>query len=238
MSDTYEASLHVSSPKGELMAAAHDDPAIDLAPRMEREMIELHQSVESLLPEPRNKVIQFICSCTGEGVSTIVREYAWMASARLGKSVLIIDANRDHGQRQYFDIANRYGWDDALSKDGNIDAAITRIGHSSLYVSCTSQHNSSTWHSHDPQVMRDFFQKVRERFDITLFDSPSLAKAPDSAALVRSVDGVVLVVEAERTRWPVAMAAKNKIVNNGGTIVGVVLNKRQNHIPGIIYSRL
>jgi Mrp family chromosome partitioning ATPase len=52
------------------------------------------------------------------------------------------------------------------------------------------------------------------------------------------VDGVVLVVEAEKTRWPVAETVRDKIKNSGGNILGIVLNKRRYYIPDWIYNKL
>jgi Mrp family chromosome partitioning ATPase len=52
------------------------------------------------------------------------------------------------------------------------------------------------------------------------------------------VDGVVLVVEAEKTRWQVVENLKEKIQNVGGNIIGVVFNKRRFYIPEALYKRL
>jgi Mrp family chromosome partitioning ATPase len=46
------------------------------------------------------------------------------------------------------------------------------------------------------------------------------------------------VLEAEKTRWPVAENTKQMIEKNGGKVLGVVLNKRQFYIPDFIYRRL
>ena len=61
---------------------------------------------------------------------------------------------------------------------------------------------------------------------------------PDGPALVSQVDGVILVVEAEKTRWQVALSAKEKIIKSGGTILGTVFNKRKYYIPEYIYKYL
>jgi Mrp family chromosome partitioning ATPase len=54
----------------------------------------------------------------------------------------------------------------------------------------------------------------------------------------RQVDGVVLVLAAEDTRWPVAERVKESIERSGGRVLGIVLNKRRYHIPPCIYRRL
>ena len=62
--------------------------------------------------------------------------------------------------------------------------------------------------------------------------------APSGLAVSSQVDGVILVVEAERTRWPVAASVKESIERGGGRLLGVVFNKRRHYIPAFIYRRL
>jgi Mrp family chromosome partitioning ATPase len=83
-----------------------------------------------------------------------------------------------------------------------------------------------------------FWKKLRQRFDLILIDSPPATTSPDGLALSSKVDGIVLVVEAEKTRWPVAESTKNRILSSGGKILGIVLNKRRYHIPDFVYKRL
>ena len=56
--------------------------------------------------------------------------------------------------------------------------------------------------------------------------------------MFRKVDGVVIVVEADKTRWPVVQSVREKIVQHGGRLLGMVLNKRRYYIPEFIYKRL
>lgn len=60
----------------------------------------------------------------------------------------------------------------------------------------------------------------------------------DVIALAGKVDGVVLVVESERTRREVALQYKDRLEKSGAHILGVVLNKRRFHIPEWVYNRL
>jgi protein-tyrosine kinase len=90
----------------------------------------------------------------------------------------------------------------------------------------------------NPFLPEAFFKKLKQRFDVILVDSPSAITLMDSAAISSRVDGIVLVVEAERTRWPVAENVRDRIKNSGGNILGIVLNKRRYYIPRWIYKKL
>ncbi|MGA7878754.1 MAG: hypothetical protein WCA08_24050 [Desulfoferrobacter sp.] len=79
---------------------------------------------------------------------------------------------------------------------------------------------------------------MRNRFSFIIIDSPPLADSPDGLAFAPHADGVILVLEAERTRSSVAESLKARISQVGGRIVGIVFNKRRYYIPPFIYKRL
>jgi Mrp family chromosome partitioning ATPase len=73
---------------------------------------------------------------------------------------------------------------------------------------------------------------------LILVDAPPATTSPQGLAVCRQVDGVVLVLAAEDTRRPVAERVKQSIERSGGRLLGIVLNKRQYHIPRCVYERL
>ena len=83
-----------------------------------------------------------------------------------------------------------------------------------------------------------FWANLKLKFDLVLIDSPPLMVSPDALALVSKVDGVVLVVEAEKTKWRTARYVREQIEMVGGKILGIVFNKRRYYIPQSIYKNL
>jgi Mrp family chromosome partitioning ATPase len=59
-----------------------------------------------------------------------------------------------------------------------------------------------------------------------------------SMEFFRKVDGVVLVIEAERVRTPVIERAVDTLQDCGANVLGAVLNKRRFPIPRFLYKRL
>ena len=80
--------------------------------------------------------------------------------------------------------------------------------------------------------------KMKAEADWVLFDSPPINLFNDSIALAPRMDGVVMVVEAEKTRWEVAQSAKQRIESGNGKILGVILNKRTVLRPEMALSNL
>jgi capsular exopolysaccharide synthesis family protein len=59
---------------------------------------------------------------------------------------------------------------------------------------------------------------------VVLFDSPPVGAVSDAAVLATRVDGVLLVVDAGRTRRDVARQAKEQLDRVGARLLGTVLN--------------
>ncbi|MGA3174952.1 MAG: CpsD/CapB family tyrosine-protein kinase [Syntrophorhabdales bacterium] len=206
---------------------------------MEEEMLHLYQTIEALLPQRRKRAVQFIGSGEGEGTSTIIREFAKIAVATLGQTVLLLDADRHNPTQHFFcSVSPDHCLDEVVQACESAEKALYQVGTSKLFVSLISRNSNSGMNFFDSSGFDAVWDTLRERFDLILIDSPPATSSSDAFALCRRVDGVVLVVEADKTRWPVAQSVKERIIQHGGNVLGMVLNKRRYYIPGFIYNRL
>ncbi len=90
---------------------------------MGQEMLGLYKVIDTMLPNMSNRVLQFLGSRAGEGTSTVVREFARIAAERIGRSVLLVDADRYQGtQSQFYSVASQCSWIDILHESGDIGA--------------------------------------------------------------------------------------------------------------------
>jgi len=205
----------------------------------EREMVTLSRNIDALLPDTPKKMIQFIGSQAGEGTSTVIRDFAMVSAASLGKTVLLLDADpRSPSQHISFHLHPKFGWEEILRNKRTFRKAICRIGDTKLYVYPPPPGSASLPKELFSPEIKEFWEEAKERFDLVLIDSAPASASPDGIALSRFMDGVVLVLEAEKTRKPVAESLKNQIVQNGGNLLGLVFNKRRYHIPKFVYKRL
>jgi Mrp family chromosome partitioning ATPase len=233
--------MEVPIPEPEPMPVSNQESEIySFELEMEEEMLRLYHNIESLIPDRRNKVIQFIAAGEGEGTSTIAREFARVTILRLGHSVLLLDADRQNPTQHFFcNVSPEFCLDDVLQNGTEeLDKALYQVGASNLFVSLVSRNSNSGGNIFDSPVLEQAWLKLKDRFDFILIDSPPATTSPDAFSVFRKADGVVIVVEADRTRWPVVESVREKIVQHGGNILGVVLNKRKFYIPDFVYRRL
>ena len=77
-----------------------------------------------------------------------------------------------------------------------------------------------------------------DAFGLVLWDVPALTASPVAMVLAREVGGIVMVAQANRTRRHVARHSALRLQESGGRLLGVVLNRTLNFIPGWIYRLL
>ena len=203
------------------------------------EMLSLFKVIKTLLSDVKNPVIQFIGSSGGEGTSTIVRELAKTAADRIGYRVLLVDADQcKRTQSKFYSVESQLSWTEALLESTDVGGAIYQVNDSSLFVSPASNVCVPTPELFNSPRFDGFWANLKHKFDLVLIDSQPLTISPDALAIAAKVDGVVMVVEAEKTKWLTAKNVREKIEIVGGKVLGVVLNKRRYYIPQSIYKYL
>ena len=89
--------------------------------------------------------------------------------------------------------------------------------------------------------LKEFSQTLalfQKDYSYIIIDSTPLQYYPESTLLASKVDGVLLVVEMEGTKREVVIDTKKKLDAVQANILGVILNKKKNYIPKLIYSFL
>ena len=247
MSKVYEALLYASEDRHEVIQAIsierpRSQPVVlsTLRPlRMEREMGQLHQRLAGLLPDPQQKVLQFISCRNLEGVSAITQEFARVLVEKHGKKVLLVDGDsKKLTQHHAFGIAPKISLQQIMSQGGNLDQAVTPVIHSRLFLAQLSRESPESVQRNGSNGKGDVWVHLRREFDMIVIDSVPIDTTDEGVELSGSVDGVVVVVEAEKTRSHVISSLQERIVQNGGKLLGVVFNKQHHYIPEWLYKRL
>jgi Mrp family chromosome partitioning ATPase len=212
---------------------------------MEQEMLTLYQTIVNARPNIAHPSILFVGSRSNEGTSTIARKMAKAASLRLEKNVLLIDLDRSRPEHHIYtnsttgsNIAEQSAGNTVATTQNSVETDLHQVEETSLYVMPLFQHTMITPRTLESAKGTAFWEPLKERFDLIIVDSPPVMLFPDGPAIVSRVDGVVLIVEAEKTRWQVALSVKEKIIKSGGNLLGIVFNKRKYYIPDFIYKHL
>lgn len=184
-------------------------------------------------------VITFVSALEGEGVSILIREFAKLASTEMGDRVLLLDGNHGNGRHaESLGVGLSEDFEAVVAGRKELSDALVAVMEDRLMLGVVTLNGTFTASITANRQFDEMLKKIRQQFDLVLFDAPPATISSEALAFARVSDGVVLVVEAESTRWQVAKQAKGNIERAGGRVLGVILNKRRHHIPKFIYRRL
>ena len=72
--------------------------------------------------------------------------------------------------------------------------------------------------------MSKLLASARESFDLVIVDSPPVLPVPDALTIGRWVDGVVLAVRYDSSRYPLVERANRRLAAVGVPVIGAVIN--------------
>jgi Mrp family chromosome partitioning ATPase len=90
----------------------------------------------------------------------------------------------------------------------------------------------------DPRYMEAVVGKYRDGFGYIVIDCPAVWRSNVPTRIATVVEGVILVVEAERVRVQIVERTKERLEEVNARILGVVLNKRRFYIPSWLYRQI
>lgn len=173
----------------------------------------------------------------GAGVSTVARELAAAASRLPGCKPLLLDTKRDGPA---LGLLPEDGLPDLLAtfeSSGRVEVADIRTESGSFHAATLAAARSlATGVPHDPPFA-GLHAALRHAYHLTILDCHPVSGLTGFLPVVPGAAQVLLVIAAGRTRAGDAVRARILVERLGGELVGAVMNRRRNLVPGFI-SRL
>lgn len=160
------------------------------------------------------------------------------SSAQEGLRIALVDFNFRH-PRLAETLGGRTspGIVDVIGGTARLDDVLVRVG-GDLAVLPPGKAPANPLSLLRNERVRAVLNELAGRFDHTIIDAPAINRYPDAAILGGLASGVVLVARSARTPRETVAEAKRRVEHAGGTVLGVVLNRRAFPIPGFLYRRL
>jgi Mrp family chromosome partitioning ATPase len=208
-------------------------------PVADTDMVTLLRRIHEGAPGQGCRVIEVVSANGGEGVSSIVRGLARVATSNVGLRVLICDVSPTQSA-----IDDLKPQDDPVTLaevsaiGGDLNRAVYWIHDTNIAVCALSNEGSGSRMAVDIELSHNLISALRPTFDLILLDAPPICDSPVGHLIAKATDGVVLVMASESTRVHSAAAARTQIEAADGRVIGVVFNKRRFYIPQSLYRRL
>ncbi len=193
--------------------------------------------VRRLAAEGAPQAIGLTSCAHKEGVSTVAANLAVAAASEPGGQVLLIDTKRIHSQTEaMFGLPSGPGFSEWLSGRETRSACIQATSVPKLHVMGPGRQVDAARSTVPAQTFRALLARLKQDYAWVVFDLPIVSEC-QFPGLVASLDGILLVVEAERLRRRVVLRAKQQLEDSQAHVTGVVFNKQQTHLPNWLRRR-
>jgi capsular exopolysaccharide synthesis family protein len=173
---------------------------------------------------PRRSIL-ITSACGGEGKTTMAAQLAERC-VNAGLLTLLIDADlRNPMLSRMFDLSSSRGLVDVLRGEAMAEEAIAVIGGAGgfHFLPAGSSRVDPGRLLHGERLPR-LLARARESFDLVIVDAPPVLPVPDALTIGRWVDGAVLAVRFDSSRYPLVEQANRRLAAVGVPVIGAVIN--------------
>ncbi len=171
-----------------------------------------------------------ISSCTASEGKSFMAMQIMQNLARRGRSVVLVDADlrRSYMVKRYdvkLEGDKPHGLAHYLAGYCEAENIIYATNTSGAYIIPAGRDVANPIPLLETPQFSALLDGLAQQFDLVLVDAPPVGLVVDAASMARHCDGVVLVVEYNKTRRRELVEAKRQIDQSGCPILGCVINK-------------
>jgi capsular exopolysaccharide synthesis family protein len=170
------------------------------------------------------RTLAITSSSVSEGKTTIATNLA-IVMAQMGRRVVLIDADLRRPQvHRTLGISNVAGLSDVLRGHASLQEVAQPWGNGNLMIITSGSLPPNPAEILSSDNMNDVIQELKNISDMVIIDSPPSLLA-DSAVVAARADGVLLVIQSNKTQLNAATAMIDQLKRVGARVVGVALNR-------------
>lgn len=180
-----------------------------------------------------HRSIGFCTIGEGEGANTLAANLALFLGSKGKRIVLVEAAMRSGSLAEIFQATAQPGLAEVLSGRGSLRDAL-RLGVAPGVDLVPGGESADPYWTFTGESFREFVVRLLGDHELCLVDVPGLNRAPEASLVVRALDAVVLVVEANRHRADVIQRNVNYLRSLGTPVIGSVMNELVHDIPTLV----
>ncbi len=216
------------------------------------EMRPLWHNVARLSTRQGGRAVMFIAAQAGEGTTSVAASFALTAAARVRRSAWLVDLDlrrnqairgfsegfaRDIGlpgraydaslgTSQFFSIGKEQDAD--RGRDAKAPKLLTayNIEDTRLMVTRFRSDRLRPGQQIRLRTRVSWWEALRRATDWIITDAPALERSAAGLVMAGQMDGVILVVRADRTPADDVMMLRSEVEAHGGKVIGVAMNQR------------
>ena len=147
-----------------------------------------------------------------------------IAMAQSNKKTVLIDLNlRQPTDHLIFDLENTNGLTTYFTKKIELKDIIQDTAFFNLFVIPSGPLPINSLGVINVNDMKKLLQELKKRFDVIIFDGPSVLIGADATILSVLVDHCVFIVKEQKTNQKKAIKAMQQLKDIGANILGIIL---------------
>jgi capsular exopolysaccharide synthesis family protein len=183
----------------------------------------LRARIDSIATERPIRTISFTSAAKGEGKTISAVNFALVTAMSLGRRVLLVDCDmREPQVHRTLGLHPESGLAEVLTDQASLDDAIIKVDGINLEVLPVRALPPNPSELLASAKMRQVVEELARSYDTVVLDTPSALGIPDAKSLSELVDGLILVVRADKTSEEDIEAALD--VLDRRRVLGLVLN--------------
>jgi protein-tyrosine kinase len=175
----------------------------------------------------------------GIGVSTVAANLALiLAQDLLDQKILLVDTDMSSPSlHTVFGMASSPGLMEYLVGQEPFAAHVQQTALPNLHLLATGRADRRVSSPYDLKRFDRLLEEARGLYDFVILDSEPALRSSNTRIVAGKSDGVVIVAEANATRYEVLIAMQKELADKC-PLIGTVLNKRRFFIPKFLYRTL
>jgi len=200
----------------------------------------LRTNIQAISSKNPIRAITITSSIHAEGKTiTAINLAVSMAHDLSKKKILLVDADLRRGRiSKYLGVNSEAGLADLIANGTNIDQALLNIGIDNLTILPAGKIPNNPAELLGSAKMKNLIDILKAKYDYIVFDTPPIVPVTDAGLVGAQTDGVVLVIQAERTQKGIVQHTEGLLAQAQAKLIGYILTNIQYHIPGYIYRYL
>jgi capsular exopolysaccharide synthesis family protein len=189
------------------------------------------------LPDQPPRTLLLTSSAAGEGKTSSSLNLATALAQRKGPVVVVDCDLRKSGVSRVLKVDNTVGTSTVLSGVHTLEDALQQSSTlPELWILPSGPVPPSPADLLSSDRMAELLQKLSERFEHVVIDTPPVLAVTDATILSRIVDGVILVAQCGETSRAALQRTRRTLDSAGARILGVILNKYDHRQQGYSYG--
>ncbi|MDI2595075.1 CpsD/CapB family tyrosine-protein kinase [Pseudomonas sp. N3-W] len=177
----------------------------------------------------------------GAGTTTSALALASQLAQMSSGQVLLVDASQSATNlSQQLGLTKERGFRDLLFNADNpplLQDCVVQVSSLPFHILPNGRHIRGAEHL-TAERLSPLLAQLAGQYRFVVIDGDAVYSAADTLVLSTQVDGVIMVVRAEDTRWEVGQAAVQRLTQAGAKLVGSVFNRRKYYMPKWLYKNL